>query len=277
MEFVAIDFETANNFPYSICQIGIIKVVNSRIVEEKCLLVQPPDNYYVKWNILVHGITPHQTNNCLMFNELWPEISCYFENTLIVAHNAKFDIGCLKKTLQYYNLPIPSFRYECTLGYTGLNLHSACQAYDIQLHRHHDALCDARACAEIYLKILANQCPDLSKVKKIDRKKFLSFVGHERLKGEVLKPDLENSDPCSPFYNKKVVFTGVLNKISREEAAQKIRKMGADIDSGVIKKTDFIITGSDPGMTKLRKAEKYNSEGSQIKLIGEEEFLKMIS
>lgn len=46
------------------------------------------------------------------------------------------------------------------------------------------------------------------------------IVVEEKLSGDSLVPDLEHADPNSPFYDKKVVFTGVLESISRIIAAR---------------------------------------------------------
>jgi DNA polymerase III subunit epsilon len=78
------------------------------------------------------------------------------------------------------------------------------------------------------------------------------------------------------FYNKKVVFTGVLDGKSRDEAAKIVRTKGADIDSGIICKTHFVIVGSGAGPMKLKKIEQYNAEGAGIMIIGQKEFLEMI-
>jgi DNA polymerase-3 subunit epsilon len=44
--FTAIDFETAQGYLWSICQVGLVRVENGIITQEINLLVQPPDNYY---------------------------------------------------------------------------------------------------------------------------------------------------------------------------------------------------------------------------------------
>ena len=87
---------------------------------------------------------------------------------------------------------------------------------------------------------------------------------------------MENANPSSPFFGKKVVFTGVLNSIKRQTAAEIVKKQGADIDTGITKRTNFVITGSAPGPSKLKKIEKYNNDSSEIKIILEDEFLEMI-
>jgi DNA polymerase-3 subunit epsilon len=91
-----------------------------------------------------------------------------------------------------------------------------------------------------------------------------------------LKPDLEHADPSKPFYGKKVVFTGALKSIERKTAADIVYSQGADIDSGITKRTNYVITGSAPGPSKLKKIEAYNLKGSSIKMIYEDEFLEMI-
>lgn len=69
--FTAIDFETAQGFRHSICQVGIVRVENGIISEEINLLVQPPDNYYWEKFIDIHGITPEDTANEPTFNQIW--------------------------------------------------------------------------------------------------------------------------------------------------------------------------------------------------------------
>ena len=109
-----------------------------------------------------------------------------------------------------------------------------------------------------------------------DRFKTLFFPEHETLTGNVLVPDLDNADPSSPFYDKKVVFTGVLESISRGEAADIVKSMGADINSSISGSTDYVIVGSNAGPAKLKKIEDYNAKGANIQIINESKFLEMI-
>ena len=54
-----------------------------------------------------------------------------------------------------------------------------------------------------------------------------------------------------------------------------VKKMGADIDTGITKRTNFVITGSAPGSSKMKRIQQFNSQGSNIQIIGEDEFLRM--
>lgn len=83
---------------------------------------------------------------------------------------------------------------------------------------------------------------------------------HEHLSGDILKKDLSNADPKSPFYNKKVVITGVF-PIERYELALILKiKMGADIDTSIGKNTKILLVGDDPGPMKVAKALEANIE-----------------
>lgn len=276
MDFTAIDFETAIGKRWSICQIGIVRVENGKIINKISRLVRPPNNEYSEWNTRVHGITPTDTIDSPTFLEIWSEIKPYIENNLVVAHNSDFDIDCLNKTLEYYDIPKPRFEIDCTFRRTGQKLDNLCEAFDIELENHHDAECDAIACAEIYIKLINNVEPDYSKIRIKPKTNIFQQKVHERIKGDILKPDLENENPSSPFFGKKVVFTGVLNSIKRQTAAEIVKRQGADIDTGITKRTNFVITGSAPGPSKLKKIEKYNNDSSEIKIILEDEFLEMI-
>ena len=152
--FTAIDFETANGARNSICQVGLVKVQNGIIANEVNLLVQPPDNYYWKQFTDIHGITPKITANEPTFDKIWHLIEPFITNQNVVAHNGlRFDFPVLDKTLFHYGLPIPDYDKYCTYKIYRTNLADLCKKHNIPLN-HHDALSDAKACAELYLKYL---------------------------------------------------------------------------------------------------------------------------
>jgi DNA polymerase-3 subunit epsilon len=140
--------------------------------------------------------------------------------------------------------------------------------------KHHDALSDARTCAQAYISLKKGIIPDQKLIRALEPSS--PFAGHEKLTGSVLKPNLDIENTNNQFYSKKVVFTGVLQSISREDAADRIQKMGADIDTGVNKKTDLVIVGHGAGPSKLKKIADLNASGSKIRIIREDEFLSMI-
>ena len=240
--FVAIDVETAIGKRWSICQIGLAVFENGELMQTVNELIQPPNNEYSIWNTKVHGITADKTYDKPTFPEIWEKIYPIIENKKLVAHNAEFDINCLHQTLDFYNIEIPSFDYDCTYIKTGQKLNDACASFNISLDNHHDACCDAEACARVYLKVLDGIEPDFSNVTlkptaktRTKKQQFSNFDGHERIQGDSLKPDLENADKNSLFYSKKVVITGVFYNIDRLSIARIAKEMGADVDTAITK------------------------------------------
>lgn len=85
---------------------------------------------------------------------------------------------------------------------------------------------------------------------------------------EVKKVTVGRKD--SALSQKTIVFTGTLASMSRDEAKEKARRMGALVTNTVSKKTDYIIAGDSPG-SKVKKAEELN-----IKVINENQFLSLL-
>ncbi|HLD70848.1 MAG TPA: BRCT domain-containing protein, partial [Negativicutes bacterium] len=73
-----------------------------------------------------------------------------------------------------------------------------------------------------------------------------------------------------PLTGKKIVFTGTLATLSREEIKEKIRQAGGDWVSSVSQNTDYVVVGDNPG-SKYQKAQTLG-----VKILDEKEFLKMI-
>lgn len=154
--FTAIDFETAQGFRHTICQVGLVRVENGVVTNEVNLLVQPPDNYYWPRFTDIHGITPMMTKNAATFNQVWHQIEPFIKGQAVVAHNGlSFDFPVLQKTLEYYGMNAPAYDKHCTYRIFKQNLASLCGQHNISLN-HHDALSDAKACAELFLIHLRN-------------------------------------------------------------------------------------------------------------------------
>ena len=153
-DFIAIDFETANQQPSSVCSV---------------------------WCQRVHGLSQCDTDDAPVFSKVWQQLEekiadVFFSDQQsiddlryqiasipFVAHNARFDEGCLKAVFRVYQMDYPDYRFYDTLaaarrqfGHSLPNhqLHTVAAACGYDLQNHHHALADAEACAAIALYIL---------------------------------------------------------------------------------------------------------------------------
>jgi DNA ligase (NAD+) len=74
----------------------------------------------------------------------------------------------------------------------------------------------------------------------------------------------------SPVAGKTVVFTGSLERMTRNEAKARAEALGAKVAGSVSKKTDYVVIGADAG-SKARKAEELG-----VKMLSEDDWLAMI-
>lgn len=163
MNYTVFDVETANSQRDSICAIGVIRYENGQVVYEKEILINPETDFNY-FNTRIHGIRACDVVNAPKFPEVWGEIGRFFDQTILVAHNAKsMDLCALYRTLERYGLPLVSNKYICTMelakkifknddSVQSYRLDVLSNLYGIQLLHHHDALDDTRACFEILKK-----------------------------------------------------------------------------------------------------------------------------
>ncbi|KHE72701.1 3'-5' exonuclease, partial [Halobacillus sp. BBL2006] len=172
MNFIALDFETANSSRDSVCSIGLIEYEQGQKKKEYYRLVKPKRNYFSSMNISIHGIKKEDVEDAYEFDELWrEEIRELIEGKFLVAHNAQFDMGVLRAVLDQYNLPYPMLAYNCTVNISKktwqlpkYNLKAVSDYLGIQLNHHH-ALDDARAAGEILVR--AGEHLDASNIKEL--------------------------------------------------------------------------------------------------------------
>ncbi len=301
MDFIAIDFETANEKRNSPCSIGLVVIKEGKIVEKIHYLIKPKEMRFMPINIGIHGIRPAMVENEPEFDVIWNEIKHHFNDSLIVAHNAAFDISVLRNTLELYNIDIPNLNYICTmklsrnfykqLDNAKLNTVNKFLGYEFN---HHDALADAIACGNILLNISKELgIKEVSEISRLTGVTLGSLYKEGyipsstkgrvlRTSGKIFSREIRSENyNFEAFKNEVVVFTGGLSTMRREEASRLVRRLGGSVGSSVTRKTTILITNTkdiwdlkrDEMSTKLRKAIDLKNKGQLIRILNEEEFL----
>lgn len=305
MNFVAIDFETANEKRNSPCSLGLTVVKDSQIILEKYWLIRPKELRFAPMNVWIHGIREGDVSCEKEFHTLWPEILPYLENNLVVAHNASFDMSVLRSTLDLYDLPYPTFDYCCTMV---MSKHFYAYLDNAKLNTvshhlghqftHHHASADATACAHILLAISkelgTTHIQDISRLvgfklgKVFERGYTPSGTNGGGLvstrQGAHSPNQYKGPSPTTDFFHNKVVaFTGPLSSMSRMEAIAIVEQLGGTYSSSVTRRTNLVITGiKDPYSlspnqmsTKLRRAMELIDKGQPITFLSEQDFLNL--
>ena len=163
VNFVAIDFETANECRDSACAVGIAVVEEGVITQSFQRLIRPPTDYFSDWNFRTHGIHWQNVRDEADFAAVWKEIRrTIAPASHLVAHNAGFDQQVLAACCDFYGIDPPETEFLCTIEAASslwtldsYSLPRVCQFLQIPLV-HHNAQSDAAASAAILTRAVSH-------------------------------------------------------------------------------------------------------------------------
>ena len=304
---IALDYETANASRSSVCAVAAVKFdLSSKEETSRYYSLVNPQEDFVFFNIMIHGITPGMVTDAPLFPEAMARVfSMADENTLFVAHNTAFDISVMRYAAEKYSMELPDFQYACTYRTArqlmpqevSFTLPDVADRCGISGLNHHNAESDAEVCGKIFLHFLSKyesidhlmeaanlklgriQNGEFEGIHKIQRDHYKTGIEHRT---HELPPYAKGED--SFFYQKTVCFTGAMQSMTRAEAEFVIKDIGGTPASSVTKKVDYLVTGYQD-VSKLKGKEKSSkyiaaenllAKGHRIEVIPEEEFLKML-
>lgn len=161
--FVGFDVETANQRWGSICQIGLVRIVDGEETERATWLCTPPPGLdeFDPFNVSIHGITAEGVAGQPRFGDLVERFTEFVGDLPVVAHNAQFDASALRDACLASGRDVPPVLFACTLAQTRASrldvrnhkLPTLAEHFGVPLEAHHDAGADAAACAGIMVEL----------------------------------------------------------------------------------------------------------------------------
>lgn len=281
LTFNAVDVETADIVPSSICQIGIVHVRDGGIQDQWKTLVNP-EKQFDRDKIRIHGIDEDRVRNAPTFSQVYDEICHRVRGSVLVSHTP-FDRTALNLSCKRYSLEelqvtwLDSARVArrawSHYRKSGYGLENVARDLGITF-KHHDALEDAKVAA----KIMVEAC----KESKLNIQGWIQRLEQPRTRsssqpGSSAKKSSEKREgrTGAPLFGETVVFTGDLRDsygITQAEAADLAAEIGCNVHDDITKAVTMLVVGilkSKSG--KYRKAEKYG-----IKILPAEEFFSLI-
>ena len=160
--YVVFDLETTGLSPdkNKIIEIGAVKVVDGAITERFSTFVNP--EVPIPYNIeQLTSIKDDMVLDAPKIEEILPEFMKFCEGTVMVAHNAEFDTGFIRKNCERMGLPF-DFTIADTVALARIllpqlnrfKLDTVAKAVGVSLDHHHRAVDDAACTAEIFVKFI---------------------------------------------------------------------------------------------------------------------------
>ena len=274
--FIAVDFETMTAEPTSVCAAGIVKVVEGYVYCRYYTLIKPVPDSRNKTNTWLHGIHREMCEDVPDFRHVYELLRAFTaDGSPIVCHNRQADIRFIQACAEHYKLHgLDLSTNECTYCDTGLSLDEACAKYNIPLVNHHDALADAEACAQVYMRHNGIKKREYQEA----RPTYLNDTT-KKIKRETLSVPTEEEikNKSTVFYRSNCVITGTFERYPmREELAKLLRDYGADINTGISGKTTLVVVGSGAGPKKLASIEERRANGQSIAIVTESELYSIL-
>jgi DNA polymerase-3 subunit epsilon len=289
MDFVALDVETANADPRSICQIGVAVFKDGELVETWDSLINPKSHFDFM-NISIHGIDESHVMNAPTIQQVKSKLDQLIGNSVVGIYSG-FDKVALERNfneIDYRWLDITRVvrRTWEQVAYSGYGLSNVCQLNDIRIDKHHDALADAIAAGRVLVSALNAKGLKIDDCDSLIKKKISTLIARGSM-AEGLNPTnvvIEGGNPEGDWFGDVLCFTGEL-RMPRVEASIMASQLGFDVGKGVTKKTNYLVKGQQDlfklnGKTISSKEDKALSlikKGQDIVVISEDDFFYMIN
>ena len=165
LTYTVFDTETTGLNPAGgdeIIQIGAIRIVNSKIRQHECFdqLIDPKRSIPAA-GIPIHGIRPEMVKGQPTIDQVLPAFHTFAQDTVLVAHNAAFDMRCLQvkeaKTGVVFDHPVLDTLLLSAVLHPNQESHrleAIAERFNVTIIGRHTALGDALVTAEIFAHMI---------------------------------------------------------------------------------------------------------------------------
>lgn len=295
LDFLAIDFETANEQRGSVCSVGVTQVRDGAITGSGHWFVNPPTGDRFT-NTHIHGIELSQVHNAPTWAQSIDTIEQWAEGHPLVAHNSPFDRGVYNAASQLAHIQAPQYQWRDTvtlakshLDLSNYRLTTVAEHLGLPAFSHHHAAADSIACAQIALTLAQRAgltgFDDLWP-RAVRQGSSGRATWYSTEKSAPLPRANPNADPDHILYGVSITFTGDLEAFTRVDARSAAADLGAHVTGGPTKKTEIVVVGSfdpstlRPGMatsSKVQRALDLRDAGQALEIISESDFIALLN
>ncbi len=228
--FCVVDLETTGSGPQaSITEFGAVKVRGGEVLGEFRTLVNP-GTHIPGFIAVLTGITNQMVADAPSLAQVLPSWLEFSRGSVLVAHNARFDIGFLKRACEQFGYPWPEHTIIDTVALArqallpgevpNVKLHTLAGHFHADTQPNHRALSDARATVDV-LHGLLERVGNLGVLTVEDLKEFEHRVSRQRRAKRTWSADLPEAPGIYTFYaqrpgqERQVLYVGKANNIRR--------------------------------------------------------------
>ena len=132
-----------------ICEIAMLKTVNG-VETEYSTLINPGHPILPKYS-QIHGITNSMVKESPMFSDIAQDIANFIDGSVLVCHNAPFDLGFISKQIMESGVVSPEMYYLDTLiisrqyfSFQSNKLGDIARTLDVEIEQAHRAMSDVK-------------------------------------------------------------------------------------------------------------------------------------
>ena len=290
--FIAVDTETTG-LDFDLCdiiEIGAVKVDNGEIVGSFKTLIKV-DEKLPPFIVHLTGITDEMLVDAPSLNEVMTDFDAFVGDSILLAHNAAFDMNFLYTayeralgkplsndyvdTLRVARRALPQLQHR--------TLSDLCEAFEVVNEGEHRAYGDALATVQCYLRMRDIVIESLGDEAAYANSFARGTVSGAHLKAKDIVATADDIDEGHSLYGMRCVFTGAMTSMVRADAMLALKNVGGEPQDSVRKDTDYLVVGNDgygsamqsaPG--KIKKAQANQLKGLPIQIISEDTFLAML-